>query len=41
MEGAIKRVWRCNISNNASYVTVSTTGNFNDVIIANNLNTKG
>ena len=41
MEGAIKRVWRCNISNNASYVTVSTTSNFNDVIVANNLNTKG
>ena len=41
IEGAIKRVWRCNISNNASYVTVNTTGNFNDVIVANNLNTKG
>ena len=41
IEGTIKRVWRCNISNNASYVTVATTGNFNDVIVANNLNTKG
>ena len=41
IEGTIKRVWRCNISNNASYVTVVTTGNFNDVIVANNLNTKG
>ena len=41
IEGAIKRVWRCNISNNASYVTVNTTGNFNDVIVTNNLNTKG
>ena len=41
IEGAIKRVWRCNISNNASYVTVVTTGNFSDVIVTNNLNTKG
>ena len=41
IEGAIQRVWRCNISNNASYVTVVTTGNFNDVIVTNNLNTKG
>ncbi|MCI7208470.1 MAG: phage tail repeat domain-containing protein [Clostridium sp.] len=41
IEGAIQRVWRCNISNNAAYVTVNTTSNFNDVIVANNLNTKG
>ena len=41
IEGAIKRVWRCNISNNASYVTVVTSPNFNDVIVTNNLNTKG